>query len=210
MAIKVYNNVNLSAGSRRIPEDRLSGTGATQTFTLVNVTSALLARVYVDEILQATITNFYSYLLLGTNFLYFYSAPALGTNNIVAQTDQCLFFPGGTAPTGQLNAYGGDTVDCVFYISNDDAAKGYNQVTITPNDFIGDDEAGWAKLATTQGGLDSAVAGAALNLGNIIDYDTDHPFWVRITVPAAYLAPNIPAFNKYDLSFLVSRAEYDI
>lgn len=210
MALKLYNKEDLSIGSLRIPEDRFNGTGAKQDFTLINVTAALLARVYVDELLKATITDFYSYNILGTSHLYFYTAPILGTNNVVVQTNQCLFFPGGTSPTGQLDGYGGDTVDCVFYLSNDSASKRYNNVIITPNDFIGSSEAGWAKLATTQGGLDSAVAGASLNLGNITDYDTAHPFWVRITVPAGYLSPNIPAFNKYDIGFLIQRVEYDI
>ena len=210
MALHIYNQASLSAASKRTPEDVFSGDGLTQDFALVYVTASLLARAYVDENLKGTTVDFYTYLLAPTEYIHFYTAPLLGTSNIVVQTNYGLFFPGGTVQSGQLNAYAGDTVDVEYQISNDDSDKGYLNVTITPQDFIGTDEAGWVKLATTQGGLTSAVAGAALNIGSVLDSDTAHSFWTRMTVPASFLPPNEPALNKYDLSFLLAWAEYDL
>jgi len=210
MSLELYNKENLEEGSRRIPQDRISGNGVDKDFALYYLTPEIVARVYLDETLLTENIDFYLYSILGTGFISFYDIPALGTNNIICQAGTCLFFPGGTTEAGQLNGYSGESVDIEYYLSNTDASKGYLDVTITPSDFIGENQANWVKLATTQGGLDSAVAGDPLNIGTINDVNTAHAFWVRLTVPPGSLPANAGNMNKYDITFILSGAEYII
>jgi hypothetical protein len=215
--LNLFNKEDLSEGSKRIPEDLFSGDGLTQEFALINMTVDIISRVFVDCILIGTDTDFYLFSTSGTSFIYFTSPPGTGTSNIVLQSGTCLFFTGGSSGTsgtsgeGFLNAYRGDSVDIPYYISNDDPAKGYSDVTITPVDFLeNSDESGWVTLAETKEDLDTATAGDPLNLGSITDSDTPHTFWARLTVPKGYLSPGTPVLNKYDISFLIEAEDYDL
>jgi hypothetical protein len=50
-------------------------------------------------------------------------------------------------------------------------------------DVSGTDESSWCKLATTQAGLDAAVPGQPLALGDK-SFNSTMSFWRRISVPA--------------------------
>lgn len=63
------------------------------------------------------------------------------------------------------------------------AACNYSDLTVQPVDTTGTDESSWCKLALTQSGLDTAVSGKALVLGDRTCRSTIS-FWRRITVPA--------------------------
>lgn len=209
--LQIYNTDTLSEIYRRIPEDRFSGDGNTKDFALYHLTSALLQRVFANEVLLGSNVDYYAYIISGTSFVSFYNAPSVGSNNIICQGNECLFFPSGTTNTGYLNGYNGDSIDLPYYILNDDAGKSYADVTITPQDEVigeGDDEKSFIKIATTQEGLNSAVAGASLNYGTIADNNIFHTFWVRLTIPHHFLAADIQAFNKYDLALILSSVEY--
>jgi hypothetical protein len=210
MMLHIHNMSSLVAASRLIPVDEFSGNGLVKNFALYNVTPEILARVYVDQLLKGTLTDFFTYQAGGTNWLSFYTAPGIGSNNIQVQTGTCFFFPEGTVLNGYINAYRGDSVYYPWYVMNDDAAKGYLDVTITPLDFITPNEVSWIKLAKTEAGLETAVAGAALTLDDMTDSDVAHIFWAKVTIPRHTLAANTPAVNKYDINFNMSWAEYDL
>lgn len=209
--IQIYNKNTLSDIYKRIPEDRFSGNGSLKDFALYNLTPELLARVFVAETLKGTNTDFYTFAMAGTNFISFLSTPPAGTNNIICQSDECLFFPGGTTQTGYMNGYAGDSVDIEFYLLNDDSSAQYFNIILTPDDEIGksiSDETTFFKIASTQAGLDTATAGQPLNFGSILDSNVFHSFWVRLTIPEHFLAADVPALNKNDLSLKISALEY--
>lgn len=205
-----YNKNELLPENKRIPEDLFNGDGVNYVFALFNITPEILSRVYVEEILLGTSTDFFTYFDSGTNWINFYEIPLLGTNNIVCQSNTGLFFPGGTQLSGEMNGYIGETKDYEFAISNNDPLMGYTEIDIIPVDEIGSGENAMIKLATTQGGLDSAVGGSTLRLSDITDYDTLHTFWIRITIPSRYLTADIPRYNKYDLSLAINALEYTL
>lgn len=190
--------------NRLYPEDVFNGDGTTAIFDLVNLGDNVV-RVFVDEILvppeNYTIADNSGWEInFGTNI------PAFGTNNIILQSDTCMLYP----PSGSLNGYRGESVDINYFINNSDALKGYESVVIEPIDQIGGTQMDWIKLATTQGGLDSAVAGANLEIGDITDNGVAHGFWVRVIVPSGYLNLNDPAETKYDIALKISGLEYDL
>lgn len=73
------------------------------------------------------------------------------------------------------------------------SATNYANLMLAPVDTSGTDESAWCALALTEDGLDSAVPGEALALGDK-SYNSTIPFWRRITVPAG-----TPVQNKTDL-----------
>jgi hypothetical protein len=185
-----------------------------------------LSRVFLNDIFKLINTDFYTYWVypIGTSFIFFYTPPIagtgllgtgligtglMGTSNIFCQSDNCLFFPGGTSDYGFLNACTGDTIDLPYYISNDDALLTYTDVTISSVCFSDDADLLSVKIAPTQAALDEVTAGEPLLCGDIIDSDLPHEFWVRLTVPRDYIGPNMSLFNKNDLTFLLSANEMD-
>ncbi|MHB9037096.1 MAG: hypothetical protein ACYC64_10530 [Armatimonadota bacterium] len=62
-------------------------------------------------------------------------------------------------------------------------ACNYSNLNLEPVDTSGTDESSWCKLASTQAGLDAAVPGQALALGDK-SYNSTISFWRRISVPA--------------------------
>lgn len=56
---------------------------------------------------------------------------------------------------------------------------------VYPFDNAGTDESTWVKLATTQAGLTTAIAGAALQIPDLEPEDV-FTFWIRVTVPSGW------------------------
>lgn len=75
------------------------------------------------------------------------------------------------------------------------SALDYSGLTLEPVDTSGTDESDWCALALTEAGLDSAVPGSALVLGNK-SHNSTISFWRRITVAAG-----TEVQNKTDLKF---------
>ena len=100
-------------------------------------------------------------------------------------------------PPNTFDGEDGESKDIELFLKNDGdtklASSAEFNLTITPIDVVGSDESTWAKLATTQGGLDSAIAGYPLYPADLEPED-EYPFWLRITVPAS-----TPEEDKQDL-----------
>lgn len=80
----------------------------------------------------------------------------------------------------------------------------YSDLTVQPVDEVGSSEASWVKIASDQVGLDSAVAGASLNLGDK-SHNSTLSFWRRIIVPAG-----TPVQNKMDIKLRLTGTESPI
>ncbi len=77
-------------------------------------------------------------------------------------------------------------------------AYNYEALTVTPTDTSAPDESTWCRLALTQGGLDAALAGAALPLGNKA-HNATISLWRRYTVP-----PETAVQNKSDIKLRIT------
>lgn len=101
-------------------------------------------------------------------------------------------------------SFDGDTgqVRDVQLFGKNDGTTDIKDLTITPTDTDGADETGWMKLATSQAGLGTAIAGAALAIGNVLVGET-FTFWERMTVPADQ-SPE----NKLDLTLRITGQGY--
>lgn len=64
------------------------------------------------------------------------------------------------------------------------AAYDYSDLSVQPIDVSGTDESGWYRLALTQAGLDAAIPGSPLMLGDKLCAQT-LSFWRRCVVPPA-------------------------
>ncbi|SPD74401.1 conserved hypothetical protein [uncultured Desulfobacterium sp.] len=111
---------------------------------------------------------------------------------------------GGTTVLAVERGYGGTTpaahdAGAVVYSGYD-----YTGLVIEPVDVAGGDESGWYALALTQAGLDTAVGGAPLNLGDKA-HDATLSFWRRCTVPAG-----TPVQNKTDIKLRITGTENPI
>ena len=111
---------------------------------------------------------------------------------------------GGTTELTAERGYAGTTAG--NHSSGTKVYSGYNysDLTIQPVDEVGSSEASWIKLASDQAGLDAAVEGASLALGNKA-HSTTLSFWRRITVPAA-----TPVQNKTDIKLRLTGTESPI
>lgn len=81
------------------------------------------------------------------------------------------------------------------------SAYNYTGLLIQPIDNTGSSEASWVKLAVDQAGLDAAVAGESLILGDKA-HNATLSFWRRVTVPAG-----TPVQNKTDIKLRVTGTE---
>ncbi len=111
---------------------------------------------------------------------------------------------GGTTVLAVERGYGGTTpaahdAGAAVYSGYD-----YTGLVIEPVDVAGGDESDWYVLALTQEGLDTAVGGAPLNLGEKA-FDVTLSFWRRCTVP-----PGTPVQNKTDLKLRLTGTENPI
>lgn len=204
--LEVYNTNSKVIANKRIPEEIYNGDGVTQSYALLYITPDILARVFVEQELKGTNTDFYTYYFNPYNYAFFYTAPPLGTSNVIFQSDTCLWFPGGTVNEGYLNAYYGEEIDLCYYICTTAEGESYTDLTVSLVEHIGsDDITSLVKLALTQAGLDTATAGEALTIGTVTDALT--PLWVRVTIPSNYLGPYVPYLNIYDLGFMFSGTE---
>ena len=204
--LEVYNANNKIAANKRIPEEIYNGDGITQSYALLYITTVILERVFVDQELQGTNIDFYTYYFNPYAYAFFYYPPPLGTSNVIFQSNTCLWFPGGTVNEGYLNAYYGEEIDLCYYLATTNSGESYSDLVVSLIEHIGNDSiASLVKLSLTQAGLDTAIAGEALTVGTVTDTLT--PLWVRITIPSNYLGPYVPYLNIYDLGFMFSGTE---
>jgi hypothetical protein len=80
----------------------------------------------------------------------------------------------------------------------------YEDIVISPVDNSGSDESGWITLAMTEAGLNSALPGRPLSIGNK-RFDETITFWRRYTVP-----PGTAAQNKTDIKLSITGTEHPI
>ena len=82
----------------------------------------------------------------------------------------------------------GQTRDLQTWVKNDGDYKFLTDVDtvfqLIPFDIADSDEKSWLKLALTEGGLDSAVAGNPLNMPDM-DPDDVVSVWIRLHVPGS-------------------------
>lgn len=111
---------------------------------------------------------------------------------------------GGTAELVVERGYAGTNAD--NHSSGTKVYSGYNysDLAVLPVDEVGSSEAAWVKLAANQAGLESAVAGTSLTLGNKV-HNSILTFWRRVTVPAG-----TPVQNKTDIKLRLTGTESPI
>jgi hypothetical protein len=111
---------------------------------------------------------------------------------------------GGTLTPVVLRGYGG-TVPAA-HAGGSMVYSGYDYLDLALDvvDESGSNESGWYRLALTQSGLDTAIPGAPLNLGDK-SHDQTLTFWRRCTVP-----PGTPVQNKLDLKLRLTGTEAPI
>jgi len=81
-------------------------------------------------------------------------------------------------------------------------AYNYTSLVVQPVDVDStSSEVAWIRLSTSQAGLDAAIPGSALNMGDK-EHDETKSFWRRITVP-----PATSVQNKTDLALRVAGIE---
>ena len=111
---------------------------------------------------------------------------------------------GGTAQLTVIRAQNGTTA--ATHAVSDIAYAAYNAsgIEILPIDDAGTSETSWVKLATTQAGLTTAVAGASLVLPDKT-YTQSISFWRRCTIPAGTTVQ-----NKTDLKLQVTATLFPV
>jgi len=134
------------------------------------------------------------------------SAPLSVDGEIIIVDDEQMriLSGGGTTVLAVERGYGGTTpaahdAGAVVYSGYD-----YTGLVVEPVDIAGSDESEWYALALTQAGLDTAVGGAPLNLGDKA-HDATISFWRRCTVPAG-----TPVQNKTDIKLQIIGTENPI
>lgn len=124
---------------------------------------------------------------------------------IIIDTEQMhITSGGGTTELIVERGYAGTSGD--NHSSGTKVYSGYNysDLAVLPVDEVGSSEAAWVKLAANQAGLESAVAGASLALGNKV-HNSILAFWRRVTVPAG-----TPVQNKTDIKLRLTGTESPI
>lgn len=103
---------------------------------------------------------------------------------IIIDSEEMRVISGGgsTVLTVQRAIYGTQPADHAVG-SKVYSACNYSDLTLSPVDASGTDESSWCALALTQAGLDGALPGQALSLGEK-SFNSTISFWRRITVPA--------------------------
>lgn len=133
-------------------------------------------------------------------------APLFTDGEIIIVDDEQMriLSGGGTTVLAVERGYGGTTP--AAHDSGAAVYSGYDYtgLVIEPVDVTWGDESVWYALALTQAGLDTAVGGAPLNLGDKA-YDATLSFWRRCTVPAG-----TPVQNKTDLKLRITGTENPI
>lgn len=124
---------------------------------------------------------------------------------IIVDTEQMhITSGGGMTELTVERGYAGTSAD--NHLSGTKVYSGYNysDLAVVPVDEVGSNEAAWMKLAANQAGLESAVAGASLALGNKA-HNSILTFWRRVTVPAG-----TPVQNKTDIKLRLTGTESPI
>lgn len=123
---------------------------------------------------------------------------------IIGSEQMLIASGGGTAELTVERGYAGTAAG--NHSSGTKVYSGYNysDLAVLPVDEVGSSEAAWVKLAANQAGLESAVAGASLALGNKV-HNSILAFWRRVTVPAG-----TPVQNKTDIKLRLTGTESPI
>jgi len=123
---------------------------------------------------------------------------------IIGSEQMLIVSGGGTAELTVERGYAGTAAG--NHSSGTKVYSGYNysDLTVLPVDEVGSSEASWVKLASDQAGLESAVEGESLALGNKA-HNATLSFWRRITVPAS-----TPVQNKTDIKLRLTGTESPI
>ncbi len=134
------------------------------------------------------------------------TAPRFANDEVIIIGDEQMKITsgGGTTTLTVTRPHAGTTA--VAHSSGDTVYSGYDytDLAIEPVDSTGGDESGWYTLSLTEGGLDSATAGASLTVADK-DHDDTVSIWRRCTVPAS-----TPVQNKTDLKLKITGTENPI
>lgn len=124
-----------------------------------------------------------------------------GETIIIGGEQMLIVSGGGTASLTVERGYAGTAAGNHSSGTKVYSAYNYTGLLIQPIDNTGSSEASWVKLATDQAGLDAAVAGESLILGDKA-HNATLSFWRRVTVPAG-----TPVQNKTDIKLRVTGTE---
>lgn len=127
-----------------------------------------------------------------------------GETIIIGSEQMLIISGGGTAQLTVERGYAGTTAGSHASDTKVYSAYNYTGLLIQPIDNTGPSEAAWVKLAANQAGLDAAVAGESLNLGDKA-HNATLSFWRRVTVPSG-----TPVQNKTDIKLRVTGTESPI
>ncbi len=127
-----------------------------------------------------------------------------GETIIIGSEQMLISSGGGTTQLTVERGYAGTTAGNHSSGTKVYSAYNYTGLLIQPIDNTGPSEATWVKLAADQVGLDSAVAGESLSLGDKA-HNATLSFWRRVTVPAS-----TPVQNKTDIRLRVTGTESPI
>jgi len=127
------------------------------------------------------------------------------SETIIIGSEQMLVISGGgTTLLTVERGYAGTTAGNHSSGTKVYSAYNYTGLLIQPIDNTGSSEAAWVKLAVNQAGLDAAVAGESLSLGDKA-HNATLSFWRRVIVPAG-----TPVQNKTDIKLRVTGTESPI
>lgn len=124
-----------------------------------------------------------------------------GETIIIGGEQMLIVSGGGTASLTVERGYAGTAAGNHSSGTKVYSAYNYTGLLIQPIDNTGPSEASWVKLAVDQAGLDAAVAGESLILGDKA-HNATLSFWRRVTVPAG-----TPVQNKTDIKLRVTGTE---
>lgn len=124
-----------------------------------------------------------------------------GETIIIGSEQMLVVSGGGTTQLTVERGYAGTTSGNHSSGTKVYSAYNYTGLLIQPIDDTGPSEATWVRLAADQAGLDSAVEGESLNLGDKA-HNVTLSFWRRVTVPAG-----TPVQNKVDIKLRVTGTE---
>lgn len=97
----------------------------------------------------------------------------------------------------------GEEVVVQLWLFNDNSAKKYEGIQLTPADTSGSDESGWFKLSTD--GVTYGASGAPLNLPNVTNANQGMTFYLKVT--STHLNDSQ---NKTDLVIDVTADEFAV
>lgn len=120
-------------------------------------------------------------------------------------SDQALTTEITTLTTQHPNT--GGSAQQKVYVSNNDATKRYENISVDVVDTNGADDTSYVQLALDSAGSPGTfgAAGASLTMANITTANTGAPFWVKVTTPSV-----AGSQNKTDLKLDVLYREFAV